>query len=366
MIIDVGHYTRILKNILYFLILSLVVYFILKTFLFFSPFLIGLIIANCLEPLIKKMMYKCNISRRASTIISMLMIFIIIGAIVAVASVTIISEASKLLNNMNIYMPIISDSINNIINSVDINKLNVSVQIKELIQSSTNDILLSGSNYVSNVLNSILNLITKIPEICIYIIITFLATYFICVDRFYIKDQFEHHIPRLWIKRFNNHFKEITIQLLNYIKAEMILVVISFIVVLIGLYILDFMKFNIGFPLITAIGIGIVDALPILGSGTVLVPWAVVVALMGDIKLAIALVIIYIVVLLERQLLEPRIVSGKIGIHPIFTLCAMYAGFKIMGILGLIIGPIILIIYKNIFESLIERGIVKTIFEKNS
>ncbi len=366
MIIDVGHYTRILKNILYFLILSLVVYFILKTFLFFSPFLIGLIIANCLEPLIKKMMYKCNISRRASTIISMLMIFIIIGAIVAVASVTIISEASKLLNNMNIYMPIISDSINNIINSVDINKLNVSVQIKELIQSSTNDIIVTASNYMSQMLNGILNLITKIPEICIYIIITFLATYFICIDRFYIKDQFEHHIPRLWIKKFNNHFKEITLQLLNYIKAEMILVVISFIIVLIGLYILDFMHFNIGFPLITAIAIGIVDALPILGSGTVLVPWAIISGLVGDINLGIALVIIYVIVLLERQILEPRIVSNKIGIHPIFTLVAMYAGFKLMGILGLIVGPIILIIYKNIFESLIERGIIKTIFDKNS
>ena len=146
----------------------------------------------------------------------------------------------------------------------------------------------------------------------------------------------------------------------------MILVVISFIIVLIGLYILDFMHFNIGFPLITAIAIGIVDALPILGSGTVLVPWAIISGLVGDINLGIALVIIYVIVLLERQILEPRIVSNKIGIHPIFTLVAMYAGFKLMGILGLIVGPIILIIYKNIFESLIERGIIKTIFDKNS
>ena len=69
-------------------------------------------------------------------------------------------------------------------------------------------------------------------------------------------------------------------------------------------------------------------------------------------------------VLIARQLLEPRIVSNQIGIHPIFTLIAMYAGFKLMGILGLIVGPIVLIIYKNIFESLLERGLVKTIFER--
>ena len=81
-------------------------------------------------------------------------------------------------------------------------------------------------------------------------------------------------------------------------------------------------------------------------------------------NLGIGIISIYIVVLITRQLLEPKIVSNQIGIHPIFTLISMYAGFKIIGILGLIIGPIILIIYKNVFESLLERGLVKTIFER--
>ena len=67
---------------------------------------------------------------------------------------------------------------------------------------------------------------------------------------------------------------------------------------------------------------------------------------------------------LVRQFLEPRIVSKNIGIHPIFTLIAMYTGFKLIGIIGLIIGPIILIILKNIFANLIDKGIVKTIFDR--
>ena len=71
------------------------------------------------------------------------------------------------------------------------------------------------------------------------------------------------------------------------------------------------------------------------------------------------------IVVLVRELLEPRIVSSKIGIHPIFTLISMFTGFKLIGMLGLIIGPIILIIYKNIFESLIETGIVKTLFDRD-
>lgn len=98
------------------------------------------------------------------------------------------------------------------------------------------------------------------------------------------------------------------------------------------------------------------------GSGSVIVPWAVISSVNGDIKLGIALIIIYAIILVVRQLVEPRIVSNKIGIHPIFTLIAMYTGFKIIGLLGLFIGPIILIILKNIFSVSIENGIIKSIF----
>ena len=65
-----------------------------------------------------------------------------------------------------------------------------------------------------------------------------------------------------------------------------------------------------------------------------------------------------------KQLLEPKVVSGQLGIHPIFTLIAMYTGFKVIGLLGTFLGPIILIILKNIFASMIDKGLAKSIFER--
>ena len=65
-----------------------------------------------------------------------------------------------------------------------------------------------------------------------------------------------------------------------------------------------------------------------------------------------------------RQLLEPKLISKNIGVHPIFTLIAMYTGFKTIGVLGLLIGPIVLIIVKNIFANLIDQGVFKAIFDK--
>lgn len=95
-----------------------------------------------------------------------------------------------------------------------------------------------------------------------------------------------------------------------------------------------------------------------------MIPWAIISAVNGDLRLGIALFVLYVIILVVHQLLEPRIVGKNIGIHPIFTLIAMYTGFKISGLIGLIIGPIVLIILQNVFETMIDNGIVKTILDR--
>ncbi len=117
---------------------------------------------------------------------------------------------------------------------------------------------------------------------------------------------------------------------------------------------------NVKYPLLIALAIGFVDALPILGSGTVMVPWAIILALNGDLRLGISIIVLWVIMSIVRQFLEPKIVSGKIGIHPIFTLIAMYTGFKIIGIMGMLVGPIVLIILKSIFSNVLEQGISRS------
>ena len=95
-----------------------------------------------------------------------------------------------------------------------------------------------------------------------------------------------------------------------------------------------------------------------------MIPWAIISAVNGDLRLGIALFILYTIVLIVHQILEPRIVSGNIGVHPIFTLLAMFTGFRISGLIGLIIGPIVLIILQNVFETMIDNGIVKSLLDR--
>lgn len=139
---------------------------------------------------------------------------------------------------------------------------------------------------------------------------------------------------------------------------------VSFVISLIGLYIFKIIGLNIEYPLIAALGIGFVDALPIFGSGTVMLPWAVIIAFNGDYTLSVCILVLWIVMSCVRQLIEPKIVSKQIGIHPIFTLIAMYTGFKFIGVMGMLVGPILLIVLKDIFAGLIDKGVMKAIFER--
>ena len=364
MVIDMGYFTKVLRNILILIITLVSIFLLFKLALFYVPFLIGFIISLLIEPIIKMISKGTKLTRRTSAIIVLLCIFTILITLIVWGSVSLISESAELLQSLNIYIEKIYNQIQKYINSIEFDKLEIPRQVISIIETSANNFLDFVTKWVSGFLTSILQGITSLPVIGIYIVITILSTYFICADRLFILDQFEHHFPKLWVRKFGIHLKKLISTLGSYLKAEATLILISFIEVLIGLCIFEWIGLNVEYPLLAALGIGFVDALPILGSGTVMIPWAIISAVNGDLNLGIAIFILYVIILVVHQLLEPKIVSNNLGIHPIFTLIAMYTGFKISGIIGLFIGPIVLIILQNVFETMIDNGIVKTILDR--
>ncbi len=363
MIVNVSYWSKVFKNIIYVGLLILGIYLAIKLSFFYMPFLIAFIISCLIEPIIKKIMKKTKLSRRTSSIIVFLTVTLIIISLISWLVFTLISESSNLLNSLNDYIDKAYILIQNLIQNINFDNIQIPEEIWSVIQTSTNDILNGITEGTRNILTSLIEVITSLPSIFISITITVIALYFICVDKIYILDQVEHHLPNLWVKRLGVHFRDLTKTLGGYLRAEATLVLTSFVISLIGLYILDFMGYILPYPLLMALLIGFVDALPIFGSGTVMVPWAMISALNGDYRLGIALIILLIIMNVVRQLLEPKLISKHIGVHPIFTLLAMYTGYRIIGVTGLLIGPIALIIFKNIFSSLIDKGVFKSIFE---
>ena len=276
MIINIPYWTRVLKNIIYVALLILGLYIALKLSIFYMPFLVAFIISLIIEPLIKFIMRKTNLTRRTSSIIIFILVSTIILGILAWIIVTLFSESSSLLQGLNDYVDKASSQLQGFIEQFHFDKIKLSDEILNIVQESSGDFLQTISNWLRNALNGLINMVTKIPEIAICVGITILALYFICVDKIYILDQIEYHLPKTWVKKLSTHLKDLIQTLGGYLKAEATLILVSFIISLIGLYILSFLKFNVQYPLLMALFIGFVDALPILGSGTVMIPWAII------------------------------------------------------------------------------------------
>jgi len=364
MITDMNYYKKVLKRLLIFSFTLISLYIAFKISIFYVPFLIAFIISLIIEPLIRKVMKFTNLTRKVSAIITLIIVFLLIIGLLILGATTIVTEASNILNNLNDNIEIITFKIQNLLSRIKLDSIKVPNQITDIINNSFNNIIGEGKNILQGILGKIVNMMANIPKLIIYIGITILATYFACTDKMYILDQMEHHLPRNWVNKVGYKLKKVISSIGNYLKAEGILILISFFIVLIGLLVLSMIGMNIKYPLLIALAIGFVDALPILGAGSVMIPWAIISAFYGDIRLAIALIILYVVNIVVKQLIEPKIVSSHIGIHPIFTLIAMYTGFKIIGVIGMFVGPIILIILKNVFETMIDNGVVKTILDR--
>ena len=308
---EAKYWTSVLKRIFFVFIAIISTIVAFKLAIFYMPFLIAFIISLIIEPLIKKLMKKFKITRRLSSIIVFIITFGIIIGLLGWGIATIVSESSNLLSDFNNYYDNIYFQVQRILEKVNSVKLRFSKELIDIIEKNSFTILDNISKYFQDFLMNIVNGIKLIPCMMIYVGVTILALYFICTDKIYMLDELEHHLPDKWMKELTRHIREIAKTLGGYLKAQATLILISFVISLIGLYIMDFVGLNVGFPLIIAIGIAFVDALPILGSGTVMVPWGIFSGLNGDLTLGISIIVLWIIMSLVRQFIEPKIVSRK-------------------------------------------------------
>ena len=346
-------YFFIIKKVIFIVFLVFVFGIICKLGIFYIPFIIAYIISLIVDPVIKWINRKTNISRKASSIIVLATIFLLLAGIIIFGGIKLISEATNLLGGLNTYLDKSMKFINDVKEKINIDSLNLSPEVIGTFEKSTTEFINSIIEYIKNILTKILKYITSLPNLLINVIITILATYFITSDKFYILDRMEHHLSKKMVGKIITHAKDITSSLGKYLKAEITLSIITFIVVLTGLNIFYLLGMEVEYPILMASLIGFVDALPILGAGSIMIPWAIILILNEKTSLAISIFGLYIFTLVEKQLLEPKLVSNNIGIHPIFTLIAMYTSFKIIGVIGLLVRTY----YPNYFKKYFFRYI---------
>ena len=202
---------------------------------------------------------------------------------------------------------------------------------ERVIGTFENKIFESLSSFVAKAVSGI---ISKTPAILIGMSVGVVSCYYFCMEGSALGDKIKKALPQKYRGNVMRAASVGTVAIKKYLKAYMLLGVITFFELAIGLSIL-----KIRYSFLIALGIALIDIVPILGSGTVIIPWAVVLLASGKSSLGLGLLVLYGVVTVLRQIIEPHIVGNSIGLHPVLTLFSMYAGLCLFGVFGMVLAP---------------------------
>lgn len=348
--------------IVYIALILLVVFLAFKLGVFLFPFTLALFISIIIRPLVRFLMNKLKFSKKTASIISIVTFLIVFFGLIGILSLKFFGEIYKLSQNLNNYSSDIQNLWTENVKKVYTYLGNFPAGFNDQLNNTINSFVSKGSVKLGSFINGVISFVTSIPTLILYIVITILSTFFMILDRDEILSYMEHQLPKSWLDKVFNIKTEMFTVLVSYLKAQAILGSICLIESLILLNLLAFLKFDVPYPLLMSIIICIADILPILGAGTILIPWSVLSFATGNIKLGIGLLISYLIIMSVRQMLEPKLISQNLGVHPLITLISMYSGFKVFGVSGFLIGPVVMIILKNVFSKELEVGFFRDIF----
>lgn len=316
------------------------------------PFILAFFIAKVIEPLVSFLNRKLKIPKRlASAVTVVIVVALLIWIIVSIVG-RIFSEIKNLIEQADV----ISEYIVAILSQWE---MFVESYLGESIAGFINDYInaaelgktIAGyiTGYIEPTFNQLLSIVKSLPNIIVFIVALILGTYFMSSDSELVSQKLSKLIPQKARAYFRGMRTDMSHALVGYIRAQLILMLITFVECTIGFVFIGGNLVN--YALLLALAISIIDALPILGTGTVLIPWSLISFISGNTRLGIGLLVLYLVCLGVRQLLEPRIVGQQIGVHPLATLMTMYIGLKTIGFIGMILGPVLMLIIKNLSDS---------------
>lgn len=340
------------------MVLGLIYFFVKYLFGFAAPFLLSFFFAVCLQRplrwLDKKTKNKCH--TLWSILLVLLIIAVIIGPVIILLSVIgreiaeFISYLTDQLSDLPNFLATLQNEILGLLKFLpDGIYTTVSDSITEFFGKMINNFDLSSLNIdvksitsgVTSGISGVYSVVKNIPSVILSLVIGIIAWIFFTKDYNYIVGFIKLQLPESK-KNILSEIKQVFSKtVLKMLRAYGLIMFITFCELFLGLSILNLIGImNNGYIVIIAIAIAIFDILPVAGSGGILIPWAVVCLVLGNFTQAIGLIVIYAVITVIRQYIEPKIVGNTLGVHPIITLAGLYFGLKLFGFLGMFIVPL--------------------------
>lgn len=339
-------YVKAVLNLIIALILIIaVIWLVPKVIVFFMPFIIGWIIAMIASPLVRFFEVKLKIRRRAG---SAVVIVVVIGLVVLVGYLVggkLIKEIINFLQDI----PVMWASLEEDFNVISINMSVIYDKLPIDVQNTLNSISDQANELAGNLVGKLSsptiaavgNFAKQLPSIIIGLIMCLLSSYFFVAERDQVTTTVKKYLPEWLLYRFRLIKQSVVKAIGGYLKAQIKIEVWIYLLLVIGFLIL-----GVDYALLIGLGVAMMDFLPFFGTGTIMVPWAIVKFLSSDYKMTIGLLLIWGISQLVRQIIQPKIVGDSVGVPPIPTLFLIYIGYMVYGVLGMIVAvPLGLILW---------------------
>ncbi|MDQ0337849.1 sporulation integral membrane protein YtvI [Caldalkalibacillus uzonensis] len=328
------------------------------------PFLFGLLLALVMNPVVNWLEKKARFPRWLAVLSTILLLLAVLAALITLVVVEIVSELNRLQEHLPYlfedYMAQVEFFILNQLFPVYDRIISLYGTLDEEVQRNIEHQVENFSSQMASALteagrgliNGILSFLRSIPMIATAFIISLLAFFFLSKDWPKWQAFFTRIVPERVQISSRSVIQDLKSALVGFVRAQLTLMSITFLIVLIGFWIL-----RVEYALTIALFIGLVDLIPYLGPGLIFVPWIIYLFISGNYFLVIGLSVLYGIVIIQRQMIEPKILGDNVGLDPLVTLFSLFVGFKLFGMIGLIIGPVSMVILGALHRAGIFRDL---------
>lgn len=353
---------KILVNLLVsIMILISIIFIVPKLIVFFMPLIVAWIIASIANPMVVFLENRIKIMRKHGSVLVIVFVLLLVGTFLYMVTHLIVTQVSSMIMDLpELYEQTfdkLQDSLVQLHQKFTFIPGNLE-QFLEENQDKVNDILLSVVDSLKvDSISAVGDFASSIIDIFVVVVLTLMLSYFFVAKREQIKKTVSGCIP-MGIKQFWNMAMDTCLRALaGYLKACFQIMIVVFII----LFIIFGGILHVQYASLLALLTAFLDFLPFLGTGIIITPWAIYCAITGEYFTVVVLAVTYVICLLVHRLLEPKLVGDSVGMSPFATLISMFIGYRLIGMLGLIVGiPVgmIVIAFKEqgVFDSHI-RGI---------
>lgn len=343
-------YVKIIINFLFAIGIVLILFLVVpKVLVFFLPFVIGWVIAMIANPLVKFLENKVKLLRKhSSAIIIIVVIAAIVGLLYLIIAI-LFREIKQLAGDLPHILEYIELQLVQLTIRLEEWSRDMPASVQQFVNNliENTDINLTGYKPREDMLSFSVasNLAQNIAEFFLMLIITILSAYFLIARRDELMDSVKTAMPKSIVDGWHFIYGNFTKAVGGYFKAQLKIMLVLAVIMFIGFEIL-----LVPYSFLLALGIAILDFLPVFGTGAVLWPWALIDMLTDNYFRAIGLIVIYLICQIIKQVLQPKMVGDSIGISPLSTLFFLYIGYKLYGVVGMIFGVPVGMVVVNLYR----------------